>query len=602
MVTALQLDRNTAAQEALHLPDPKGTPRQVAIDQATAALMPALVVDPVRNSRLVRIHVDMTDPTLAATIANAVAQAYIRSNLERHFDAASYATKFLEERLQKLKGRLEDSERDLVAYAQSAQLVSDKDGLALSGESLSDLNRALADAKNDRISAQAKLQQVQATGTSGIPTEMLDKSIVRALQARRAEIQAEYQDKLRIYKPDYPAMRQLKAQSDEVDRQVQRELGNIRASVRSEYEAARGREHLLEAQVELARSDALDIEKRGIQYNILKREVDTNRELYDGLLQRYKEVGVAGGVSTNNVSVVDTAQVPKQKFEPSLSRNLLLSLLFGSILGIAMAFLIEYLDDRVRGPEDVERLFGASVLGIIPKLRGTSPMEAAGDLRSAFAEAYRSLRTSLQFSTADGAPPTLLVTSASPGEGKTTTALLLARNFAELGKRVLLIDADLRNPTLHTVAQSPNGQGLTSFLAGVTSIGEVIQTTGIDNLWLIPAGPLPPNPAELLAGARLEQLLSGGARDYDQVIIDGPPVMGLADAPQIAHLAEGTIVMVASGKARRGAIRSALKRLDAVHAHVLGTVITMYDPRQSGAQDDYGAYSYYGYAARPDGK
>lgn len=598
-VMRAMLERSDAAGHAAMLgAGTEQASRQRAAERAAAAVvMAGLQIEPVRNSRLVRVHFDSPDAAFSARVANAVAQGFIESTLERRFDAASYATKFLEERLRQLKVRLEESERDLVQYAQQEQIVSGDQGQSLTGETLSELTIALAAAQNQRIRAEARLRQAQAQAGAGLPPDMLEKSIVRTLQARRADLMAQYQDKLRIYKPDYPDMRQLQGQIDETNRQIAAELGNIRASVRAEYDAARGQENLLGAQIGLARADALDLEKRSIRYNILKREVDTNRQLYDGLLQRYKEVGVAGGVSTNNVSVVDAAQVPGRPFKPSLSHNLLLALLFGLVAGIALAFLLEYLDDRVRGPDDVERMFGLAVLGIVPKLKQQLPLEAARDPRSGFSEAYRSVRTALQFSTDAGVPRTLLITSSEAEEGKTTTAIMLARNFAQLGKRVLLIDADLRSPGLHgMLAARADLPGLSNHLAGATGRAEAIHALDMADLWLMPAGPLPPNPAELLSSPKMDALLQAVAGEYDQVIIDGPPIMGLADAPLLAHLADGTVLMVAAGKSRRGAIRHALKRLGGAQAHILGAIVTFYDPRTAIGSYGYGDYAY-GYAA-----
>lgn len=563
-------------------------------EAAVQAIGAGLTVEPFRNSRLVRLHFDSPDPQLSAEVANAFADAFIASTLESRFDASSYAKAFLEERLEQLKGRLEDSERELVKFAQKEQIVSGEEGGSLSGRNLTELNSTLAQAQAQRIRAEARWRQASSTRGAGLPADMLEGSIIRQLQERRAELLAEYQENLRVYKPDYPLMQQIQSQIDELNRQVAQELVGIRASVKAEYDAAVGQERLLGGTLGAVREEVLDLQNRSIDYTILKREVDTNRQIYDALLQRYKEIGVAGGVSTNNVSIVDRARVPGNRFKPSLSRNLALALLAGLMAGLMVAFLREHLDDTIRGPEDMEKLLGLPVLGSIPLLlRDQSPMQASADMRSAFAEAYRSVRTALQFSTDSGVPRILLITSATPGEGKSTTALLLARNLAQLGKRVLLIDADLRNPSLHRTLQLDNGTGLSNYLAGATPSVDAAQEGGFDNLWIIPSGPLPPNPAELLAGPKMKLLLEIAAEEYDQVIIDGPPVMGLADAPVIAHLADGTLLMVAAGKTRRGLLKAGYKRLVAARARVIGSVVTMYDAKRAG----YGDYAYYSYGA-----
>lgn len=559
-------------------------------------LLGQLTVEPVRNSRLVRVHVDTPDPTRAARLANGVADAFIASNLDRRFEASAYAKGYLEDRLAQLKGKLEDSERELVRFAQAERIVNGADGQSLSGQNLAELNTSLGQAQAQRIRAEARWRQ--ASGGKALPSDMLTNSIMHTLQERKATLAAQYQENLKVFKPAFPSMLQLKSQVDEVDRQIAAELVGIRASVRAEYDAALGQEQLLAGKMGSVRGEELDLQSRSIRYNILKREVDTNRQLYDALLQRYKEVGVAGGVSTNNISVVDRAEVPTRPFKPSLSRNVALGLLAGLLLGIAAAFLREHFDDSLRNPEQLEALFGLSVLGTVPMLRGQAPVQASQDLRSAFAESYRSIRTALQFSTDDGVPHTLLVTSATPGEGKTTTALLLARNFAQLGQRVLLVDADLRNPSVHKLVNLGAEEGLSNYLSGATPLDAVLQPVD-DYLSVVRSGPLPPNPVELLSSPRMHALLQQASERYDQVIIDGPPIMGLADAAILSNLADGTLLMVAAGKTRRGVLRAALKRLTGARARVLGGVLTMFDHRRAAYGYGDSGYDYYTYGTAP---
>ena len=567
---------------------------QAAQKTAVQAISAGLTVEPIRNSRMVRLHFDSHDPQFSAVVANSFADAFIASTLERRFDASAYAKTFLEERLEQLKQRLEDSERQLVQFAQKEQIVGGEEGGSQSGRNLTEFNSLLAQAQAKRIRAESRWRQASPGSGAGLPADMLTGSIIRPLQERRAELLAGYQENLKVYKPDYPLMQQVQSQIDELDRQISQELVGIRSSVKAEYDAAVREERLLGGTLGAVRGEVLDLENRSIDYTVLKREVDTNRQIYDALLQRYKEIGVAGGVSTNNVSIVDRAQVPGNRFSPSLSKNLALALLGGLMAGLMVALLREHLDDTIRGPEDMEKLLGLPVLGSIPMLlREQSPIQASSDMRSAFAESYRSLRTALQFSTDSGVPRILLITSASPGEGKSTTALMLARNLAQLGKRVLLIDADLRNPSLHRTLQIGNGVGLSNYLAGATPPLDALHDAGVANLWIIPSGPLPPNPSELLAGPKMKLMLENAAQQYDQVIIDGPPIMGLADAPLLAHLASGTLLMVAAGKTRRGMLKAAYKRVTSGRARVIGSVVTMYDTKRAG----YGDYAYYSYGA-----
>ena len=560
-----------------------------------------LSVEPVRNSRLVRINFDSSSPEFSARVANAVAEGFIAAGMERRFGASSYAKTYLEDQLKLTKAKLEQSERQLVAFAQKENIVNTGEaGQSLATQNLTQLNAALANAQDQRIRAEARWRQASS---GAMPADMIGNSNIRVLRQQQAQLQGTYQQKLQTFKPDYPEMQQLKGQIDELQRQIGQETGSVRASVKAEYDAAASQEQMLKGQIASLRDQALDVDGRSIQYNILKREVDTNRQLYDGLLQRYKEVGVAGDVRSNNISIIDRAEVPTWRFKPSLTRNLALGLLLGGMLGVLAAFLLEFLDDTIKTPDDVEQKLKLAVLGIIPKLGPKENIASvAGDPRSSFSEAYRSVRTALQFATDHGVPRTLLVTSAGSGEGKSTTAMALARNFAHLGKRVLLIEADLRNPSLHrSLGLKGQGVGLSNLLAGGCTLAEATLDTDEPGLKVVLAGPLPPNPAELLSGSKLVSMLTVAAERYDQVILDGPPVLGLADAPILANAADGTLLVVNSAKTKINAAQAALKRLLAARARIVGALLSKYDAKTAGYGYGYGYHyeSYYAYGSKP---
>ncbi len=558
-------------------------------DEIATFVQSRLSVEPVRNSRLVRIHFDSLDPAFSATMANAIADAFIATHIDRRFEASAYAKNYLEDRLQQLKQKLEESEKQLVQYAQAQGIVSIDQQQSPAAQELQSINASMATAQQRRIEAESKYRRSQTTASDALPEVLLSSSVAQ-LKTKRAELLGEYQEKLRIFKPGYPAMEQIKGQIDEVDKQLASEIGRIKGSIRSEFDAASSAESMLGQRLAELKAQMLDLQGRSIQYNIIKREVDTNRELYDGLLQRYKEIGVAGGITANNISVVDRARAPASRFSPNLSRNLLLGLLAGIAAGVFLALLFEHLDDTIKSPDEVEQKFGLPILGVIPRILRGSPLEALKDPRSAFSESYRSVRTALQFSTETGVPRTLFVTSSAPGEGKSTTALTLSMHFAQLGKRVLLIDADLRNPTLHQSLRVPNSAGLSNYLSGASRPLKFLHPTHVKNLACLCSGPLPPNPAELLAGPRMVTLLRLAAASFDQVIVDGPPVLGIADAAILANLSGGTLL---------GYARGVLRRLSAARARVLGVVMTKLDPRQGGANHAYGDYGYYAYGSRP---
>ena len=371
----------------------------------------------------------------------------------------------------------------------------------------------------------------------------------------------------------------------------------IKQTIKAEYESARAQELALIEKLEEVKTEVLASRGRSIEYTILRREADTARSLYDGLLQQYRELGVAGEVDTNNVSIIDRAQRPGGPDSPSLPKNLMIAFALGLLGAAAFAGVREVLDDTFKTTEDVEEALRLPVLGLAPlvaqaKVERTVFEEVSADFTSAIAEAYRSLRTALQFSTEEGVPKALLVTSSRPGEGKSTAAACLAVNFAQLGMRVLLIDGDLRNPSMHTVLGVENSAGLTNYLAGANEAADLVKPSGTEGLTLLTSGPRPPNPAELLASPRFASLLTTAAETYDVVIVDGPPIMGLADAPIIASVVGGTLLVVEAGGTRRAIVQDALKRLNFARARVLGALLNKFDARKAGHTYGYGGYGY----------
>lgn len=618
VIESLGLASSNEALEAMGVeaPEASGTAAAQASRRRAAALETLqgnLSVSPVRGSRLVAVGYDNPNPVVAARIANGFAENFIQSNLDRKFESSSYAREFLEERIAQTKERLESAERQLVAYASNQQIINVREpseGAASGGatESLTSnnlvaINSALAQTRAERVAAEERWRSARTSDLMTLP-EVLQNPSIQRLTEQRALLDAEYQQKLSIYQPDYPEMLQLKARIDEADGQIRTVAGNIRTSIRSQYEIAANQERSLQAQVTGLTGDVLDLRDRSIQYNILQRELDTTRTLYEALLQRYKEVGVTGGVTSNNISIVDLATPPGAPSKPDMMLNMLLAALLGLGLGITAALVLEALDETLATPDDVEKKLGVPVLGVIPFLeKGETPLDALADIRSGFSEAYYSLRTALQFSTPDGAPTSLLVTSARPAEGKSTTAYAIALNLARVGKRVLLVDGDLRNPSMHRVVGVENERGMSNLLSGSADLAGVVQPTRQENLFFIPCGPLPPSPAELWGGDRLRQFLAETGNNFDHVIIDGPPVLGFADSPMLAAAVSGVLFALESRGTRRGQARGALKRLQVGRAHLLGAVLTKFSTKS--AAYGYGGYDYaydYHYGAEPEAK
>jgi polysaccharide biosynthesis transport protein len=574
--------------------------REERLRTASNILLDNIDVTPQRLSRLVDVGFTSPSPGFSAAVVNAWTEQFIGSTLERRFEATSYARKFLEERLEQLRGRLEDSERQLVAYASQQGIVSvpgsqssSEQGLAtverpLVADDLTALNHQLALATADRMQAQSRLGRGDVTAV-----DALQNPAIAALREQRARLAAEYANMQVKFEPDYPPARSLAAQIKDLDQSIASEEARVRTSLRDTYRASVSRESTLQNRVDELKGALLDLRRRSIQYNIFQRDVDTNRQLYDGLLQRYKEIGVAGGVGANNISVVDPAEVPRSPSSPNLILNLLLSIAIGLAAGAALALALEQIDEGISNPDVVKEKLGVPLLGTVPNIPIDDVMEELKDPKSVMVEAYLSIQAKLALSTDHGIPQTLSVTSTRPAEGKTTTAFSVARSLGRTGKRVLLIDADMRSPSIHSLVGVKNERGLSNFLSGDDDLQDLIHTIPDEPISFMTAGPIPPNAAELLTGPRFRTLLGELRKRFDHVVVDSPPVMGLADAPLLASAVDGSIFVVQAHGTKAGMVRLALDRLRNARTTIVGAVLTKFDPGRSGYGYGYGyAYEY----------
>jgi len=571
---------------------------------AAALLISHLTIEPVRGSGIVKLSFDSPSPELSATVVNSLAKNFIMSNLNRRYQSTGYARSFLKGQIEQVRQKLEDSERKLVDYASrekiitldgtttSAKTGAPQEGTSIVSNDLRSLSDALNTAKVDRALAESRFKEARRANSGIDSAEGVSDPTIGAIRSSRANLAAEYQRLLAQFRPDYPQMIALRQQIAELDRQIGRQGSSVLRSLNANFLAAVERENSLQQQVNQLKQSMLALRSRSVEYNTLTRDADTNRSLYDALLQRYKEVGISGGVGTNNVSIVDNALPPKNPVVPNTRMNLLLGLLAGALVGIATAFMLDQLDESIIAPHDLERKLGVPLLGSVPRVADSElSIDLLEDSKTPLAEAYLSLQTALRLTTSKGAPRVLFVTSSRPSEGKSTTAMAVARNFASLGKKTILIDADLRNPSVHKMLGLTNLAGLTNLLAGATNLSEYIRQSPTSRLSIMSSGPIPPNPAELLAGLNLSQTLERLLHelDYDHVVIDGPPVLGLADAPLIASYAEATMFVIAARNTHTRTARGSLRRLIDVHANILGAVLTKFDAKKVGY--DYG-YSY----------
>jgi polysaccharide biosynthesis transport protein len=571
-------------------------------DAVVAALRDGFSASGTASSRLMEVTFVHPDPGIAAQVANGFAESFIESNLERQFDATAYSRKYLQQRLATTREKLETSEAQLMAYARQANILnivssegassSDAAGSSLAATNLMALNQQLAEAQNARIAAEQRYQQ--AGGASAAAS--LNNPVVQTLEQQRAQLRGEYQKGLQTFGPQHPQLVELQNQIDALGQQIaqaqSRTSSATSGALRADYVAAVNRERQLQGKIQQLQSQVMDLGDRSIQYNILKREVEANRNLYNALLQRLREEDTSA-TRSSSVSVVDTAKAPGSPFAPNVPRSITVALLLGLALGTSAAFGAEYLDDTVKAPEDMRTRLGLDLLGVVPKLeKGGDPSSALLEEGSSLSEAYYSIRTALQFSTSHGMPKTISFTSARAAEGKTTSAFAVAKALAALGINTILVDADLRNPSL--LPEQRTQDGLVALLVGRVSLDRAIVAAGTPNLYLLPAGQIPPSPANLLGSDALRRVLADLAATFDVVIVDGPPVLGLADAPLIAAVCEATVMVCEAGKTRRRVALDAIARLRLGGANIVGGILTKFNHKALGYGYGYGygAYAY----------
>lgn len=603
---SLKLFGNGAFHTAMGVPPGGAATSPAERERVIALLRTHLTVDLPRNSRIMSLSFRARDPKIAADVANAFAQVFITANLQRKFSSSAYARDFLAGQLIEAKARLERSERELNGYARAAGLIAARPALGAGGAggtttpqsvttaSLQQLNDAYNAARTARVEAEQRWRAAANAPAMTLP-DVLASQAVQTLLQQRATLSAELRQARERYRSDYPLLQEKTGQLDEVDRQLAQLAGNIRASIRNRYVVAANQERSLAAEVGGLKAATLSEQDRSVRFTILSREVDTNRTLYDGLLQRFKELSAAAGIASNNISVVDAAEPPLGPSSPRLFFNMALALLAGLVLAAAATFAREQVDDVVRSPADLERKLHLVPLGVVPRLPADA--DPAVDLRqpkSSIAEAYNALRSALLYSTVDGLPRSILVTSTQAGEGKSTTSGAIAAGFAKLGKRVLLVDADLRRPSLHKMFTGATAGGMSDLLIGQAELVDVAAPVVDEGFWLVAAGPLPPNPTDLLSGGRLAEVIARMEAAFDIVVIDGPPVLGLADAPMLAANVRATLFVIEANRGLRGRTKSAIRRLRLNHAHILGALLTKFEARKAGVDQYYG-YDYYAY-------
>jgi len=539
----------------------------------------SLNVVPVRNSRIVELRVTSSEPQLASDMANGIAQAYIQQNLEARFSASKDATDWFGGQLAEQRKKVEETEVALQRYKETHDAIAVEDRENIVVQRLADLNGAVTKAKTTRIEKEALYAQLKAVqGTSAVDTftAVLGNEYIQKLKSEVGDFQRQEAQLAEKYGERHPEMVRIKNAVQVAQAKFDNEVNKVVESVRAEYMAALAQERSLTGALDAQKSEALGLNRKGIEYTVLQREAESNRQLYESLLQRTKETGISGELKSSNIRVVDPAEVPTSPVLPRRSNDLMMALLAGSVLALGLVFLFEYLDNRIKSPQEL-RALNLAFLGMVPRIDNSGPTLLTDAVPPAFGEAIRAVRTNVLFSSAEEGVRTVVVTSAGPGEGKSLFSSNLSVSLAQAGQRVLHIDADMRRPRVHDIFDVSQEPGFSNLLVGDCKPSEAVRKTGIANLCVLPAGMIPPNPAELLGSKRCAEYLATLGEHFDWVVIDSPPVLAVADASVLANAASGVIFVIGADQTTRNTAKAAVDQLNAVQAHVIGAVLNRAD-------------------------
>jgi succinoglycan biosynthesis transport protein ExoP len=569
-------------------PVPAAEQAQAGEDAAQSAriseFLSGLKVTPVRNTRLVEISYTSTDPAFAAQAANALAAAYIQQNMEFKLNTSKEAGDFLSDRLAEQRKAVEASERALQEFKEQNGTVSIAEGTSsIAVQRLTDLNSALIKARTERINKEAlynQLKSMQTQGTIETFPAVLANDYIQGLKTNLAQLQREQAQLSERYLENHPEMTKSRSAVESATAKLTGEIGKVVEGVNSEYRAALAQEQSLQGALNAQRNEALGQNKMGIAYSVLQREADSNRQIYESLLQQTKETGIAGERRATNVRVVDHAEVPRGPISPNVRADMTFAFVAGLVLAIGLAFGFEYLDNRIKTPQELKAHLGIPFLGMVPALTNEKQMPNPlldNGVPQNFAEAFKSVRTNVLFSTAEEGMRSLVITSAGPGEGKSLVASNLSLALAQAGQRVLLIDADMRRPRVHEIFGGEQEPGLSNVLAGNAKTSEAIRKSATAGLWVMPAGHIPPNPAELLGSRRYTDFIASLGVHFDWVVLDTPPVMVVADSSIVAHQSSGVVFVVRADHTSRHAVRAAVEQLESANAHLLGSVLNRVD-------------------------
>ena len=579
------------------------TPEEMLEAMRVRILLGRLTVTPVRNSRLVDVSYISADPALAAAVANRVAETYIAFNSELRYNTSTRATTSLAHQIANLQEQLDKREQELQAYAREHGIIALSEKQDISLKNLNDLNDAYTRVRAVRIEKEARYAALRDSGPGDL-TEVLQSQTIKELATNLADLTGRRAQLSQKYKPDWPEMVRLNHEIEEARERLDAErrivYDQVLGAAESAYRSARSEEAKLKEALEEQTRQVQEFSVKEIEYNNRKAEIANKRTTLDALLKRQAETGSAAGLSdvaAGNLRIIDPAEVPASASSPRILRNVAMALVVGLLLGVGLAFFFDYMDRSVKSTEEMQQASGVPSIGLIPVHRsargGLRVIRAArgsiapatgielishSEPQSIISEAFREIRTALLVSKAGGPPRKVLVTSAHPGEGKTSVTVNLAITLAQIGHRVLLVDADLRKPRLHSILGCSNERGLSNYLADAGTPWPEPMATEIENLFIIPSGPLPPNPADLLDSERFVAVQKEmEAQGFDQIIYDSPPVLAVADPSIIAGRADAVVIVAQAGSTARDGLGHAVVRLRRVTSRIVGGVLNRAD-------------------------
>ncbi|MCR4409325.1 MAG: polysaccharide biosynthesis tyrosine autokinase [Candidatus Saccharicenans sp.] len=574
-----------------------------------------LEVKPIRMTRLVEVAFKAHDPTLASDCVNALFDSFVDMNIEAKYETTEQATEFLSGQIEELKKEISQKEQELQNYGQEKDIVilSDKETTML--DKISELNKALTEAQIDRVRKESYYNGIKNASPDFIP-EAMNNPLIQRLREDYLKLSREYAKMQEKFQPEYPEMQRLKAELDSARELLKNETQRLIKAAYADYQAALKKEISLKELFEQQKEEAFRLNSSAILYNSLKIELENKKNLLESLLKRQSETGVSArlkGLRTSNIRIVDRADLPLRPDSPRKFRNLLLALFLGLFGGLGLALVMEYLDNTVKSAEDIERYSGLPTLGVVPvfdedatlnghyyayrsgeeeeegskkkkKERDKAAAENGGEPRSielishfapdsTFAESYRSLRTALLLSGPLASLKSLIITSPLPNEGKSVTISNLAVSLAQMEKKVLLMDADLRRPKQHRIFNLKNHDGLSNYLTMGLELNKLIKTTLVPSLYFINSGPVPPNPAELLGSDRMKALLDRLKAAFDFILIDTPPILSVTDAQVLGKMVDGLVLVVQADRTPREALKQTREVIDLLQLKTYGVVI-----------------------------